>query len=67
MFLINRLISYEGVFDVQMFLLLSIEIKKIYIDVKHTIILLFLHPAHDANRAVAFKIWPISIRQAHSV
>lgn len=56
MFLVNRLISYEGVFDVQMFLLLSIEIKKVYIDVKHTITPLFLHPAHDANRAVAFKI-----------
>lgn len=55
MFLVRRLISFEGVFDVQMFLLLSIEIKKIYIDVKHTIILLFLHPAHDANRAVAFN------------
>lgn len=56
MFPVRRLISYEGVFDVQMFLLLGVEIKKIYIDVRLIIILLFLHPAHDVNRAVAFKI-----------
>ena len=39
-----------------MFLLLGVEIKKIYIDVRLFTLLLFLHPAHDANRAVAFKI-----------
>lgn len=45
MFLVRRLISYEGVFDVQMFLLLSVEmIIFIHLIYQHSLVYLFIVP-----------------------